>query len=279
VLCAHGLGFERAGRAVLTEVSIDVAAGSFTGLLGANGSGKTTLLRLLLGLIEPTRGAVMLDGTPLRSLSRRMIAARMAYVPQAHVAAFPFTVSEVVLMARAPASGWGWGRRLTAVDRHAAADALSRMGMTAFADRSYAALSGGERQSVLIARALAQGARILLLDEPTASLDIGQRTRVMQVLSDLAAHGHSIVMSVHDPDLALRWCDHALLLKAGRVIANGVTAETTTAAHLSNLYGLELKVASIEGFAGAVTVPSDRELRQRRSAQRRGHHRDWFTVR
>lgn len=261
VLFALDLGFARDGRAVLTEVSIDVAPGSFTSLLAANGSGKTTLLRLLLGLIQPTSGVVLLDGTPLRDLPRRAIARRMAYVPQAHLAAFPFTVSEVVMMWRAPAMGWG--ARPSAADRDTAADALSRMGISAFTDRSYAALSGGERQSVLIARALAQGARILLLDEPTAALDLGQRMRAMQVLSGLAADGHSIVMSVHDPDLVLRWCDRALLLKGGHVVAQGVTAETATSAHLSHLYGLELQVASIEGFAGTVTVSPARAGRER----------------
>jgi len=252
VLSARGLHFAREGRTVLADVSIDIAPGTFTGLLGANGSGKTTLLRLLLGLIEPADGTVTLDGTPLRTLPRRTIAASMAYVPQAHVAAFPFTVAEVVMMGRTPAIGWG--ARHTASDRQAVADALARMGMTGFATRSYAALSGGERQSVLIARALAQGSRVLLLDEPTAALDLGQRTRVMQVLSDLAAEGRSIVMSVHEPDLVLRWCDRALLLKRGQVIANGATAQAVTAGHLSEIYGLPLRIASSTGPGNGATV-------------------------
>lgn len=252
VLSAQGLSFARDGRQVLTDVSIDIGPGSMTGLLGANGSGKTTLLRLLLGLIEPTQGMVTLDGTALRDLSRRAIASRVAYVPQAHVAAFPFTVTEVVMMGRTPATGWG--ARPGAADRQAVADALSRLGMASFAQRSYAALSGGERQSVLIARALAQGARILLLDEPTAALDLGQRTRVMQVLSDLAAQGHAIVMSVHEPDLVLRWCERALLLKAGRVLAQGLAAQAMTAEHLSELYGLDLRLTSFRDVEGITAV-------------------------
>jgi iron complex transport system ATP-binding protein len=254
VLSASGLAYARDGREVLSDISMDAAPGTMTALLGANGSGKTTLLRLLLGLIAPTRGTVTLDGTPLPALSRRAIAARMAYVPQAHVAAFPFTVGEVVMMGRTPSAGWG--ARPSAADREAVAGALERTGMAAFAGRSYAALSGGERQSVMIARALAQGSRVLLLDEPTASLDLSQRARVMEVLSALAGAGHVIVMSIHEPDTVLRWCDRALLLKQGRTVAAGPVAETVTAAHLSELYGIPLRLAAVEGSQSAVVVPA-----------------------
>lgn len=251
ILSARDLGFAREGRDALADVSFDIAPGSFTGLLGANGSGKTTLLRLLLGLIDPARGEVTLGAKPLKALTRRAIAASIAYVPQAHVAAFPFTVAEVVMMGRTAANGWGAGP--AAGDRQAVAEVLNRIGMSAFADRSYAALSGGERQSVLIARALVQGARILLLDEPTASLDLGQRTRVMRMLAQLAAEGYAIVMSVHQPELVLRWCDRAILLKAGRVTAQGETAGVVTAPRLSDLYGVDLRIGQVEGRSFILT--------------------------
>jgi iron complex transport system ATP-binding protein len=250
VLAARDLGFRREGRNVLDGVSLELAPGSFTGLLGANGSGKTTLLRLLLGLLRPASGEVLLDGTPLALLSRRTIAARIAYVPQAHVAAFPFTVAQVVAMGRAPASGWG---AAPALGDRAVAEALARMGLTAFAERSYAALSGGERQSVLIARALAQGARTLLLDEPTAALDLGQRTRVLRLLAELAAEGYAILMSLHQPDLALRWCDRAVLLQDGRVLAQGATGAVLTGERLSALYGTPVEIVEIAGSRFVVT--------------------------
>lgn len=247
-LSARNLHFRRDGREILADVSIDVPPGTFTGLLGANGSGKTTLLRLLLGLIEPARGMVCLEETPLKSLPRRAIATRIGYVPQAHVAAFPFTVTEVVAMGRAPWRGRGWaGSRSGAADGKAVAHALERLGLTGLGRRSYAGLSGGERQSVLIARALAQGARTLLLDEPTASLDIGQQTRVMQLLHGLTKEGYAVLMSVHQPEAVLRWCGRAAFLEQGRIIAHGATADVVTAERLSRLYGVDLRIIRTEG--------------------------------
>lgn len=243
-LSAHRLGFVRDRREILTDVSVDVAPGTFTGLLGANGAGKTTLLRLMLGLLNPTHGTVMLGGRPIAGMTRRTLASQIAYVPQAHVAAFPFTVAEVVAMGRTPAIGWN--ARPTETDRKKVADALSRTGMTGFADRSYAALSGGERQAVLIARALAQGARILLLDEPTASLDVGQTFRVMQMLAALAREGYAILMSVHQPELALNWCNRALILQAGQILAQGAPSETLTAEKLTAVYGVAMRRIRVE---------------------------------
>lgn len=239
-LRATGLSLTRSGRRIVEQVSLDLPPGSFTALLGANGAGKTTLLRLLLGLVAPSAGDVRLDGRPLATLGRRAIASRIAYVPQSHVPAFPFTVTEIVAMGRTPAAGWG--ASLGSADRRAIEGALERVNMLGFAHRNYAELSGGERQAVLIARALAQDARILLLDEPIASLDLGQQNRVMQTLSALTGEGFAVLASLHHPDVALRWCSDALVLQAGRVLAAGAVAQAVTGPILSTIFGHPVEI-------------------------------------
>ncbi len=169
----------------------------------------------------------------------------MAYVPQAHVPSFPYSVREIVAMGRTPAIGWG--ARLGAAGELAVSEALARLGVLDFADQSYAALSGGERQAVLIARALAQGARILLMDEPSASLDLGQQIRLMSLLHGLAEDGHAILVSVHQPELALRWFNRAVLLRRGVVLADGDPRTSVTAHNLSELYGVGVKVVAAQG--------------------------------
>jgi iron complex transport system ATP-binding protein len=244
VLEARSLALRRGPRQVLREVSLALAAGDCAALLGVNGAGKTTLLRLLLGLIGPDSGEILLDGRPLQAHGRREIARRMAYVPQAHVPSFPFTVREIVGMARAP-KAWRGGRP-NRDDEAAVSVALARLGMLGFAERSYAELSGGERQAVLIARALAQGARILLMDEPTASLDLGQQTRLMSLLGEIAREGCAIMVSIHQPELGMRWFNRAVLLHDGAVLGDGPPRTVLTEDHLSKLYGVRAKLVEIE---------------------------------
>lgn len=240
LLEARGLGFRLGARQVITDVSLALGPGDCAALLGANGAGKTTLLRALLGFVRPDAGEVWLDGKPLSGQGRRAIARRIAYVPQAHVPSFPYTVREIVSMARAPASGWGSVR--TAEDEAAISGALDRLGLTQFAERSYASLSGGERQAVLIARALAQGSQILLMDEPTASLDLGQQARLMTLLAELAAEGRAVLMSTHQPELALRWFNRAVLLHDGKVLGDGPPRTVLTPEALSRLYAVQVRL-------------------------------------
>lgn len=247
-LVARNLGFNRGARIVLEDVSFALKAGGLTALLGPNGAGKTTLMRLLLGLLKPVAGAILLDAVPITTLTRRQVARRIAYVPQGHVPAFPFSVAEIVAMGRTPARGWG--RQIDKEDEAAVRDALHQVGMSEFATRSYAALSGGERQSVLIARALAQDADILILDEPAASLDFGQQTRLMRTLQALAADRKTILLSVHNIDLALRWCSDCLILKDGRLLAAGTPGDILTAKMLSRLYGVQIELGQGCSMAG-----------------------------
>jgi iron complex transport system ATP-binding protein len=241
---ASGLSFRLGERQVLRDVGLVLRAGDCAALLGANGAGKTTLLRTLLGFVRPHHGEVRLDGRRLAALGRREIARRIAYVPQAHAPTFPYTVREIVSMARAPSAGWGV--KLKGEDEAAVSDALARLGLSAFAERSYAGLSGGERQAVLIARALAQGAQILLMDEPTASLDLGQQARLMQLLGGLAGEGRAILMSTHQPELALRWFNRAILLHDGEVLGDGPPREVLTPGTLSQLYAVQVRLVEAD---------------------------------
>lgn len=245
---ARNLRLTLGRREVLRDVSLSLAPGDFVALLGVNGAGKTSLLRLLLGLARPDAGEVLLDGKPLATLSRRTISRRMAYVPQAHVPSFPYTVREIVAMGRT--STVGLGRRLSSSDDDAVGSALQRLNIHRLAERNYAELSGGERQAVMIARALAQGARILVMDEPTAALDLGQQTRLIRLLIDLACEGYAIIASVHQPELVLRWFQRALLLDDGCVLADGPPRSVITTQNLFKTYGVDTRlVETVEGVS------------------------------
>ena len=245
ILEARGLGFRLGQRDVLNDVSVALRLGDCAALLGANGAGKTTLLRALLGFVRADRGEVRLDGALLAGQSRRAIARRVAYVPQTHAPTFPYSVREIVSMARAPAAGWG--ARLGPEDEAAVSEALERLGLTDFSERSYAGLSGGERQAVLVARALAQGADVLLMDEPTASLDLGQQARLMALLGQLAREGRAVLMSTHQPELALRWFNRAILLHRGEVLGDGAPLEILTPQALSQIYAADVRVVQADG--------------------------------
>jgi iron complex transport system ATP-binding protein len=222
-------------RVVGSGLDVSLANGEVLALLGPNGSGKTTLLKTLLGLIAPRAGEVRLGEHALATYSLRERARLIAYVPQAHVATFAFTVEAVVLMGRT-AHGNVFSRPSTA-DRAAAMRVLERFGIAALAARPYTMISGGERQLVLLARALAQEPQFVVLDEPTASLDFGNQGKVMREIRALAAAGHGVLFTTHDPNHALRAADRAYLLREGERIADGAVGEVLTRGRLEALYG------------------------------------------
>jgi iron complex transport system ATP-binding protein len=232
VLRAEDLVVARGRRQVLRGLSLAVRPGEMVALLGSNGSGKTTLLRTMLGFITPGAGLVTLDGVPILSLRRRAIARAIAYVPQKHRAVFPFSVREMVAMGRVAVLGY----RLAGRGDDVVSSALARAGIAHLAERSYISLSGGEQQSVLIARALAQGAPFLLLDEPSAALDPGQKARLWATLRILAQEGMGILVSLHDPEAARQSFDRAVVMREGRVLADGPAATTLTGALLAVTY-------------------------------------------
>lgn len=225
------------GRSIVSQVNLTARPGETVGLIGPNGAGKTTLLRVLAGLASPSSGRVWLGGEPLAGMKPAERARRTAYMPQ-FAERHPFTALEAVLMGRYPHLG-----RFEIEgpqDREAAFAAMRRTGTGGLASRQLDTLSGGERQRVLLARALTQGADVLLLDEPTAALDLKHRLTAMEIIrEEVAARGALAVACLHDLSLAGRYCDRLVLLSEGRVVAEGTPAETLTEEHLRATFGVE----------------------------------------
>lgn len=244
-LAAQELAFGYRGHPVGQGVSLAVAAGEVLALLGPNGGGKTTLLKTLLGLIPPQAGSVMLDGRDLAAIPVRERARLVAYVPQSHQGTFAFTAFDVVLMGRT-AHG-GLFARPGAKDRAVASAMLERLGIAHLSDRSVTTISGGERQLVLVARALAQEPRFIVLDEPTASLDFGNQGKVMRQIRGLAADGLGVLFTTHDPNQALGHADRVALLRDGGVMAVGRVAEILSQERLSALYGAPVETVVERG--------------------------------
>ena len=242
----------RPARDVLQDVSFHVHRGTIVGLLGPNGSGKSTLIKLLAGTLVPTRGQVTLDGLPLGSLTRRAMARRLSVVPQETQTTFDFSALDIVMMGRYPHLGpfEMEGARDLAIAR----EALAATGTATFESRPFATLSGGEKQRVVIASALAQASDALLLDEPTASLDLGFQFEIAALLARLnRSRGTTIVLSTHDLNLAATLCTELVLLKEGRVLAQGATADVLTSSTVRALYGVDADVA-FHPRAGHLTV-------------------------
>lgn len=261
LISARSLSFAYAPRAwsppgqpVVRDVSLDVASGTRLGIIGPNGSGKTTLLKLLAGVLTPTGGSVALDGVALSQISRRAVARRIAMVPQNTHPAFDYTVLELALMGRYPHLG------AFEVESHAdlavAYEALAATGTEAFAARLFSTLSGGEQQRVVIASALAQQAELLLLDEPTASLDPGYQLEIAELLCALhRQRGIGLVLSTHDLNLAASVCDTLVLLRDGEVVAAGDTAQVLTPEAIASLYGIDAEVRFHDAAGHLVVVP------------------------
>jgi iron complex transport system ATP-binding protein len=236
--------YEPGGVGCLRSLSLAVPAGSITAILGPNGAGKTTLLLLALGWLSPASGRVLLDGRPLDGRSRRELGRTLALVPQAEHAPFGFSVLDCALMGRAP-----YLRPLAlpgAEDRRIAAEAVERAGLGPLADRRVTSLSAGERQLALVARALAQEPRALLLDEPTAHLDLANKVRVLELVRAQRARGVTVVLTTHEPEVAAA-ATHLALMREGRIHKAGPLAQTFTTEDLSLTYGVRVTVSAAGG--------------------------------
>ena len=239
-LTARGLAIGYPGRAVGQGLDIELRQGEIVCLLGPNGCGKSTLFKTLLGLLARRAGEIEIGGEPLERLARQEVARRIAYVPQAHQGVFAFTARDYVLMGRTAhlASFAAPGR----ADIGKADAALTLLGIAELANRAFPELSGGQRQLVLFARALAQGSPLVVLDEPTASLDFGNQVRVLREVRRLADRGAGVLLATHAPDQALALADRVLLMRDRIFVAAGAPEDVLTEAALSEVYGVPVRI-------------------------------------
>lgn len=234
---------------IVKGVSCRADAGEVLCILGPNGCGKTTLFRLLLGMLPATGGEVYMDGRVAGKMSPKVRAKLAAYIPQNHTPVFSYTVLELVVMGRASHfSAIGSPR---AKDRELAFAALERLGASHLADKPYSSLSGGQRQLALVARAICQSARILIMDEPAANLDYANRQLLMEMTTELAQKGYCIVMSTHSPDSPFAVGHKVLMMKEGSVAAFGTPWEAITRETLEEVYGISMDVLSVTDRYGA----------------------------
>ena len=231
-------------KEIVHDVSFSIPAGEFVCIIGANGCGKTTMLKSILGLLPPFGGSVKVSGIQTLTMKEKERAQYFAYIPQAHMPPFPFSVADVIIMGRTP-----YINRLAVIsekDKRIAYDAMELLGITDLADSSFTQLSGGQQQLVLIARALAQEPEILVMDEPTASLDFGNQQMVLKRMRKLADSGTSVLMVTHDPDHALYCASRVIAIQQGRVIGDGTPEEVMTNECLRTIYDTDAQIVDVE---------------------------------
>ena len=254
----ENISFSYGERKVLKNISFEANFGEFLSILGANGVGKSTLFRCILGLLTPSEGRRVICGKDVADMSASELARLIAYIPQSHNPVFNYNVFDMVLMGTTAQTG-----KFSAPSKEhckIAENALLRLGISHLAQRGYANLSGGERQLVLIARAIAQQAKILLMDEPSASLDFGNRLHVMQTVRNLTKEGYCVIQTTHDPEQAYLYSDKILAMHDGRVLAFGKPKDIFDASLISKLYGVEVEVYNIQNDKLRVCIPKEISL-------------------
>jgi iron complex transport system ATP-binding protein len=240
IISLHDLSVGYGRQRVVHNVSLQIASGDVVCLLGPNGSGKTTLFKAMLGLLPLQSGEMKLDGQHIRQWSRRNYAQHIAYVPQLHVPSFPYTVLDMVSMGRTPYLGACSAPG--AADRRIANEVIDKLSIGHLRHRTYTEISGGERQLVLIARALAQQPRFLIMDEPTSHLDYGNQLRTLARIRELSRHDMAVILTTHAPDHAFMCATRVVALHQGRLIADGSAGDVITPSLLQTMYDVEVQI-------------------------------------
>lgn len=242
------------GTPVLQNVSFELESGKLVCLLGPNGVGKSTLFKCMLGLLKNFGGSVFVEGEDVSRLTQKQLARKIAYIPQSTAPAFNYTVGEVVLMGTTALtdSFASPGRK----EKKLADEALETLGIGHLRDRMFMNISGGERQLALIARALAQQAKILFMDEPTANLDYGNQIRVLEKVRELTKRGYTVIQSTHNPEQAFMYADEVLAVKNGKIIAQGRPNEVMDKTLIESLYGVSVRVESLFDDKMRVCIPT-----------------------
>jgi iron complex transport system ATP-binding protein len=247
------LSFSYGKQKVLNNVSMTAETGEMLAVLGPNGVGKSTLFQCILGLLPFEHGKIRINGDNMKTLGISELAKRVAYIPQSHTPAFNFPVFDIVLM--------GTSAQISAVNIPGkgqidlAEQSIERLGITHLKNRGYQQISGGERQLTLIARALAQNAKILVMDEPTSNLDYGNQIRILTQIKKLANDGYTVIYSTHNPDQSFMFADKVLALLDGRVVRHGTPQDVITSQLISDLYNVDVEVESLFGDKARVCLP------------------------
>ena len=248
------LHFSYGNHEVFKGISFHVEDTGFVSLLGPNGAGKSTLFRCMLGLLTPASGSVHICGRDIRNMPASELSHRVAYIPQSHSPVFNFSVFDMVLMGTtSQLSPFATPGR---EQKEIAEAAMERVGIAHLRDRGCGNISGGEPQLALIARAIAQQAKILVMDEPSASLDYGNKLRVMEMVKNLTSDGYTVIQSTHDPDQAYLYSDQILALYDGKILADGTPRDTISSDLISKLYSVDVQVCSMHEDGVRVCVPA-----------------------
>ena len=236
-------------KVVLSEISLQIEGGHLTCLLGQNGAGKTTLFKTILGFIRPFEGTVFINEKPLHRLHPKELARAISYVPQAHATPFPYTAFDVVLMGRFVYSEGLFGLP-DRKSRKIVHECFNRLEIEHLKDQYFSSLSGGEKQMVLIARAMAQQPLFIAMDEPTSNLDLGNQARVMNIAMMLKEQGYGVIMNTHAPEQALNYADKVILLQNGKIRDSGSPGEIMNSALISEIYKINLELVSAKTTDG-----------------------------
>ncbi len=252
-IVAKDLGFRYGDRDILKGVSFEGEKGRFICVIGKNGAGKTTLFRTILGGLKGYSGNIFINGKELSAYNEKDLAKQIAYIPQSYSPAYNFSVLDMVLMGVTPTLGFF--QQPTKKHRERAVDALSRVGLSEFTDKSFGNISGGEKQMALIARAIAQDAKIIVMDEPCSNLDYGNSIRVMKLCRQLAQSGYLIVQSTHNPQHVFSYADEVMVLQDGKISIKGPPDQHLNEETLRAVYDVDLKLYKLEELNHQVCVP------------------------